>query len=180
MRTTTAAWLATLATVGTPALGHHSLYGVYERSEDTSLEGTVTEFRFVNPHPVLVIEIGREDGSRESWELEMDNRRELAGIGITASSFPPGDRVLVRGSVALTRERAMYLWRLDRPADEFWYEQRGSTPYAGRGSGGSPPQRRRRSAQTLQAASARCRAPIKAATIPGQSLTMSAQRSDTF
>jgi hypothetical protein len=25
----------------------------------------------------------------------------------------------------------MYLWRLDRPADGFWYEQRGSTPFAG-------------------------------------------------
>jgi hypothetical protein len=127
----TAAWLLPLAAVATPALGHHSLYGVYERSQDTPLEGTVAEFRFVNPHPVLVIEVSRDDGSRESWELEMDNRRELSGIGITAETFTTGERVLVRGSMSLTRERAMYLWRLDRPADGFWYEQRGGTPYAG-------------------------------------------------
>ncbi len=129
------AWLALLAAAGTPALGHHSLNGVYERSPNTALEGTVAEFRFINPHPVLVIEVSREDGSRESWELEMDNRRELTGIGITAESFTPGERVLVRGSKALTREQAMYLRRLDRPADGFWYEQRGSTPYAGRAGG---------------------------------------------
>ena len=127
----TAAWLAILAAVGTPALGHHSLYGVYERSQDTPLDGTVVEFRFINPHPVLVIEVRREDGSRESWELEMDNRRELAGIGISAASFMPGDRVVAKGSLSLTRGQALYLWRLDRPADGFWYEQRGSTPYVG-------------------------------------------------
>jgi hypothetical protein len=42
-----------------------------------------------------VIEVSRENGSREPWELEMD-RRELAGIGITAESFQSGDAVLVR------------------------------------------------------------------------------------
>lgn len=127
----TAAWLPILAAVAMPAFGHHSLAGVYERSRETPLEGSVVEFRFINPHPVLVIEVSREDGSREPWELEMDNRRELVGIGITAESFVPGERVLVRGSLSLTRERAIYLWRLDRPADGFWYEQRGGTPHAG-------------------------------------------------
>jgi len=135
----TATWLALLATVGTPALGHHSLYGVYGREQDTPLEGNVVEFRFINPHPVLVIEVGQDDGSRESWELEMDNRRELVGIGITAETFAPGERVVVEGSLSLTRESAMYLWRLDRPADGFWYEQRGSTPHAGRAGGQEGP-----------------------------------------
>jgi hypothetical protein len=56
---------------------------------------TPVTFRFINLHPFLVIEVSRENGSREPWELEMD-RRELAGIGITAESFQPGDAVLVR------------------------------------------------------------------------------------
>lgn len=80
---------------------------------------------------MLVIEVSREDGSRESWELEMDNRRELSGIGMSAESFMPGDRVVAKGSLSLTRGQALYLWRLDRPSDGFWYEQRGSTPYVG-------------------------------------------------
>jgi len=124
--------LAILTAVWGPAFAHHSLYGAYEPGRETPLTGTVTEFRFVNPHPFLAIEVVRDDGSREIWELEMDNRRELAGLGITAASFQPGDEVLVQGSVSLTRERSLYLWRLDRPADGFWYEQRGSTPFAGR------------------------------------------------
>lgn len=131
--------LALLAGAEMPALAHHSLNGVYERSGNTPLEGTVREFRYVNPHPVLVIDVtvagdeGDEggDGTAESWELEMDNRGELARIGFTAETFRPGERVLVRGSRALDGGRSLYIRRLDRPADGFWYEQRGSTPFAG-------------------------------------------------
>lgn len=146
-----AAWLfilALLAGAPIPALAHHSLNGVYERSSNTALEGTVREFRYVNPHPVLVIDVavaGDEGGASEetdardegdpgdveSWELEMDNRGELSRIGLSAETFKPGERVLVRGSRALNGGRTLYLRRLDRSADGFWYEQRGSTPYAG-------------------------------------------------
>lgn len=126
-----AAWLSILTLPGSPALGHHSLYGVYERASDTALEGAVREFRYVNPHPVLVIDVRGADGATESWALEMDNRGELTRIGFSAGTFAAGERVLVRGSRALNGERSLYLWRLDRPADGFWYEQRGSTPFAG-------------------------------------------------
>jgi hypothetical protein len=111
---------------------------VYERSSNTVLEGTVREFRYVNPHPVLVIDVAvagdeadAEPADVEPWQLEMDNRGELSRIGLSAETFTPGERVLVRGSRALNGGRALYLRRLDRPADGFWYEQRGSTPYAG-------------------------------------------------
>ena len=126
-----AAWLPILILLGAPAWSHHSVYGVYEPERDTVLEGTVREFRYVNPHPVLVIDVRGEDGTAESWALEMDNRGELARIGFSAGSFAPGQRVLVRGSRALSGDRSLYLWRLDRPADGFWYEQRGSTPFTG-------------------------------------------------
>jgi hypothetical protein len=61
----------------------------------------------------------------------MDNRFELSRIGVTAVTFSPGDEVFVKGSAGTVREQTFYLWRLDRPADGFWYEQRGSTPYIG-------------------------------------------------
>lgn len=122
--------LILLAMAGTPAFGHHTLNGIYERSRETTMRGIVTEFRFVNPHPVLVIEV-EADGETERWELEMDNRSELARIGISRDTLAPGDHVFVKGSVGLVRPRSFYLWRLDRPSDGFWYEQRGSRPYSG-------------------------------------------------
>ncbi|MDX1562551.1 MAG: DUF6152 family protein [Gammaproteobacteria bacterium] len=115
------------------ALCHHTLTGIYERSRDTVLHGTVTAFEFVNPHPRLVIEVRNDDGVLETWRLEMDNRFELERIGITRETFRAGEEVVVKGSVGRLEPKTFYLWRLDRPADGFWYEQRGSTPYIGIG-----------------------------------------------
>jgi hypothetical protein len=122
---------ALLAGAPEPSAAHHTLSGVYERSQETTMRGVVLEFRFVNPHPILVIAVQAADGESESWQLEMDNRFELSRIGVTAETFSPGDRVFVKGSVGVVRARSFYLWRLDRPADNFWYEQRGTTPYIG-------------------------------------------------
>ena len=58
----------------------------------------------------------------------MDNRSELAAIGVTANTFKPGDRVVVTGSLARNEGQRMYLLRLDRAADGFWYEQVGQSP----------------------------------------------------
>lgn len=113
------------------SVAHHTLSGIYERSRETAMRGVVLEFRFVNPHPILVIQVQAADGEAESWQLEMDNRFELSRIGVTEELFSPGDEIFVKGSVGLVRPRSFYLWRLDRPADGFWYEQRGSTPFVG-------------------------------------------------
>ena len=99
-----------------------------------TLEGVVSQFQLVNPHPFLVIDViepkdARGDtGTTQSWRLEMDNLWELAAIGITASTLRPGDRVRVSGSLARAQDQRLYLLRLDRPADGFWYEQVGQSP----------------------------------------------------
>ena len=61
----------------------------------------------------------------------MDNRFELAGIGMTGDTLKPGDRVVVTGSLGRTEPRTLYIRRLDRPADGFRYEQVGSRPRVG-------------------------------------------------
>ena len=58
----------------------------------------------------------------------MDNRFELAGIGVTAETLRPGDRIVVTGSVGREQATSLYVRRLDRPADGFRYEQVGSSP----------------------------------------------------
>jgi hypothetical protein len=58
----------------------------------------------------------------------MDNRFELAGIGMTSETLRPGDRVVVTGSPGKLDSRALYVRRLDRPMDGFRYEQVGSRP----------------------------------------------------
>jgi hypothetical protein len=112
-----------------PALrAHHSISGVYDSSRRTTLDGTVADFQLVNPHPFLFVDVADAAGNAQRWKLEMDNRSELAAIGVTADTFKRGDRVVVTGSLARTRPQSLYLLRLDRPADGFWYEQVGQSP----------------------------------------------------
>jgi exonuclease VII large subunit len=107
---------------------HHSISSVYDGSRRVTIEGTVSEFQLINPHPFLFLDVTDAKGQAQQWRLEMDNRFELVAIGVTASTFKPGDKVVVTGSLARSQPHGMYVWRLDRPSDGFWYEQVGSSP----------------------------------------------------
>ena len=128
----TLALAAAIAICAQPVRAHHSIYGIYDRSRPATLDGTVADFQLINPHPFLFIDVADSSGAAERWRLEMDNRIELAEIGVTAGTFKPGDRVVVTGSLARAQPRSLYLLRLDRSSDGFWYEQVGSSPRIGR------------------------------------------------
>jgi hypothetical protein len=123
-----AAAIALVINVGAPADAHHSISSVYDSSRQANIEGVVAEFQLINPHPFLLIDVTDRSGNAQRWRLEMDNRSELVAIGVTANTLKPGDRVVVRGSLARKQPQALYLLRLDRLADGFWYEQVGNSP----------------------------------------------------
>jgi hypothetical protein len=119
-------WLLFLTAIwASTAFAHHSFASIYDGDRSVTLEGVVSEFRFVHPHPVLVVDVG----PTESWRAEMDNRFELADIGVTAQTFKAGDRVRITGSPGRAEPRILYLWKLERASDGLRYEQIGSTPY---------------------------------------------------
>jgi len=122
-------WLIALL-LPTAALAHHSISGVYDSSRQVTIEGRVVEFQFVNPHPVLIVApAGDAEASADPWRLEMDNRYELAEIGVTAKTFRPGEHVIVTGSAARDASRSLYLMKLERPVDGLRYEQIGYSPH---------------------------------------------------
>ena len=110
-----------------PAQAHHTLTG-YDQARPITLQGSVTEFSYTQPHPYLVIEVKPAAGAAQSWKLEMDNLYELDEIGVTRDTFKPGDRVQVNGAPGRNGAHIMYLRRLDRPKDGLRYEQVGFTP----------------------------------------------------
>ena len=119
---------------------HHSISANYDDSRRTKVEGVVAEFQFVNPHPLVGLDVADEDGSIRRWRLEMDNRLELVQIGFARDTLKPGDALVVVGSPARGEALGLYIRRLDRPADGFWYEQVGASPRSGtRSVRNSPP-----------------------------------------
>ena len=111
---------------------HHAITAVYDPNQPVTLDGVVTAFHYVNPHPFVEIQAAAADGQSEPWRLEFDNLRELAAVGMSADTFKVGERVLVTGSRSRDRSRAAYVRRLQRSADGFLYEQVGSSPRVSR------------------------------------------------
>jgi hypothetical protein len=128
MQRWTLSFAAAIAIGGMAPHAHHSISSVYDSSRQVTIEGIVAQFQLVNPHPFLVIDVKDGTGTPQPWRLEMDNRSELAAIGVTTNTFKPGDRVVATGSLARTQGQRLYLLRLDRPVDGFWYEQIGQSP----------------------------------------------------
>ncbi len=111
-----------------PASAHHSIAAVYDSSRQLTVEGRVSEFLFINPHPVLVIDVAPPGAAPEPWRLELDNRSELAAIGIDPATFKPGDRVIATGSAGRKNALTLYALKVERPADGLLYEQIGYSP----------------------------------------------------
>lgn len=130
-RTRGLAAAATVLLLASSAHAHHSIAGIYDSSRPVSFEAVVMEFQFVNPHPFVVVERVAADRQPQQWKLEMDNRFELTRIGMTADTLREGDRIRVTGSPARDKGLTLYVRRLERPADGFWYEQVGSSPRIG-------------------------------------------------
>ena len=128
-------WFAIgIAIWGMAAHAHHSISAVYDSNQQVTIEGVVTRLQFVNPHPLVTIDVQDDSGTAEQWQLEMDTRWELVEIGVTSETLRPGDRVVVVGSLARRQAHSLYIRRLDRPSDGFWYEVVGRSPRIGQRS----------------------------------------------
>ena len=90
--------LTTAFLLSASALAHH---GRASYSQDIiSLEATVTEFRFVNPHVQVYFDITTEAGEIEHWQGELTAPNKLARGGWTKSTLQPGDRIRITGRAA--------------------------------------------------------------------------------
>jgi hypothetical protein len=112
------------------AQGHHSISAMYDRARPVTLDGVLVEFAMVQPHPFVVVDVknGRETAR---WRGELDNRWELEGIGMNAGTLKPGDRLVLNGQSGRNQPNSLYVMRLERPSDGFWYEQVGMSPKIG-------------------------------------------------
>ena len=54
-----------------PLFAHHGTNISYDRSKPQTLQGTVTEFRFANPHPQLYVDVKDPAGNVTNWGCEI-------------------------------------------------------------------------------------------------------------
>ena len=79
-----------------PAAGaHHSFGAEFDSTKVVHLEGTVTEFAWVNPHSWIYMDVTKPDGSVEHWKIEGGAPSLLLRRGWTKSSVQAGVKVVV-------------------------------------------------------------------------------------
>ena len=82
------------------AQAHHSTSPHFDPNKPIVLEGVVTEFKFVNPHAYLYLDVTNEDGTVTNWNCEMSAASPLKRQGWTAELFAPGVTVKIDGTAA--------------------------------------------------------------------------------
>jgi hypothetical protein len=84
------------AALGVPAYAHHS-FAMFDFNNTVTLDATVTEFRWTNPHVVLLVEAPPKPGAPpETWSMELTSPGNLTRMGWTRKSFKPGDLIQLR------------------------------------------------------------------------------------
>src|SRR5688572_12210840 len=78
--------VAALATLGlaAPVLAHHSA-AAFDTQKQVTVTGTVTQYRFANPHVYLTIQVRKDDGSINTMEVEAGAASVLNALGFNAS-----------------------------------------------------------------------------------------------
>ena len=81
-----------LLTVSSALLAHHGAAS-FDNSRTVTVEGTVTDFIWANPHVYLKLDAKDENGNIEHWVLEAQSVVNQANAGWTKKMFKPGDYV---------------------------------------------------------------------------------------
>ena len=97
------ALLAGLASIASPLFAHHGA-AAYDMTKPVVLkDATVTEFLWINPHPLIKADYKDEKGEVQHWTMEMGSTVSAQLIGWTRTTLAYGDVVTLYVWQAKTR-----------------------------------------------------------------------------
>lgn len=78
-----------------PVPAHHS-QGMYDLSTWTTLQGTIRQVRWSNPHAWVFLDVEDEQGRVQTWALEGGRPNAIERLGVRSDHLLPGDRISAR------------------------------------------------------------------------------------
>jgi hypothetical protein len=93
---------------------HHAFAPVYDAGRTVTVAGIVKEFRFVNPHAMLVMDVKDEAGKVVTWTVEFSGRLNLSNTGWTADTIAVGESLTVTGNPTHTNSPRLFFTQLVR------------------------------------------------------------------
>jgi hypothetical protein len=88
-----------LLLVSSAAFAHHG-GAAYDGDHPLTLTGTVTDFHFIQPHPLIALEVKDAQGATTEWSVEMTAPNHLSHFGWNGKKLKPGDQITVTGQPA--------------------------------------------------------------------------------
>lgn len=79
------------------ALSHHSFAVFFDSQKSVTITGVVTEFKFVNPHGVIVLKVKNAAGVAEEWKVETNSPSILRRRGWAPDSLKAGETITIEG-----------------------------------------------------------------------------------
>lgn len=87
------ALIAALAMIYSPVFAHHGA-AAFDMTKPVVLkDATVTQFLWINPHPLIKADFTDDKGNVQHWTMEMGSIPASMLIGWTRTSLKPGDVV---------------------------------------------------------------------------------------
>ena len=111
---------ATLAAAlaGAPAMAHHSFPATYLVDQQVTVEGTVVQFLFRNPHSFVHVMAPDKNGVMQRWAVEWGAGGALGDAGVTHDTLKPGDKVKITGNPGRNpADHRIRMQSIERPGD---------------------------------------------------------------
>jgi hypothetical protein len=91
-----ALWLAGVAATmfALPAAAHHS-FAMFDHNKTSSMEGTVKEFEWINPHAWVHMTVADAAGKAITWSFEAGSTGQLTQAGWKRDDIKVGDKIVM-------------------------------------------------------------------------------------
>jgi hypothetical protein len=116
-------FMAVAIAAGSRAYAHHSFAATYFVDREITVEGTLTQFLYRNPHSFVKVQAPDEKGQMQTWSIEWGGGAQLTHDHVTRDTLKPGDHVIVTGNPGRDPSaHRIRMHKIVRPADGWKWE----------------------------------------------------------
>src|SRR5215469_4584498 len=78
-----------------PLYAHHGTGVDYQQDKSITLQGTVTDWIWANPHCAILFDVTDEQVNVVHWGAELGNRHQLSNVGFSREIMKPGNKITI-------------------------------------------------------------------------------------
>jgi hypothetical protein len=96
MKHTFIAIFVLVSVAAVPLFAHHGRGASYDEKKIETIQGTVTEWAWRNPHCALYVDVKGPEGKVVNWGFESQSVASLSKLKMTRLSFQPGQQLTIK------------------------------------------------------------------------------------